>query len=214
MSPSATLQESYQAENQTKSEINYQEISSQVSLLTHSVESAYHTTRTISDALKDAASQANRASEAAQKASVRADKTQETFNQLGVFAKQIGQVVELINGIASQTNLLALNATIEAARAGESGKGFAVVANEVKQLAKQSASATEEIRSQVEQIQRITEESVHAILDIIQVINEMSTINHVIASSVEEQYETTNSMHHQLQTAVYSAQDIANKTQN
>src|SRR5258708_3409586 len=97
--------------------------------------------------------QMTRATQIASKAAAEAQKTNETVEGLAMAARQIGQVVDLINEIASQTNLLALNATIEAARAGDAGRGFAVVASEVKSLASQTALATEDIRSQIAAIQ-------------------------------------------------------------
>ena len=106
-------------------------------------------------------------------------------------AQKIGEVVDLINDIAGQTNLLALNATIEAARAGEAGKGFAVVASEVKNLAGQTAKATEEIGSQVSAIQDATEGAVTAIQSIGQTIREISEISTTISSAVEGQSVAT-----------------------
>lgn len=105
--------------------------------------------------LSEVAKSAAHGSQITTQASERADATKATVNELGASAKQIVNVVDLIKGISAQTNLLALNATIEAASAGDAGKGFAVVANEVKELAKQASSATEEIRAQVEQMQKI-----------------------------------------------------------
>ncbi|MEJ2124327.1 MAG: globin-coupled sensor protein [Alphaproteobacteria bacterium] len=111
--------------------------------------------------------------------------------QLAEAAKKIGVIVDLINGIAAQTNLLALNATIEAARAGEAGRGFAVVAQEVKALAEQTAKATSEISSQINDIQSSTVESVSAIDKISGTIQTMNEIATTIASSVEEQSAAT-----------------------
>jgi methyl-accepting chemotaxis protein len=106
-------------------------------------------------------------------------------------ASRIGQIVNLITGIASQTNLLALNATIEAARAGDAGKGFAVVASEVKNLAQQTTQATEEIGAQIEQIQRATKETVEAIHGISRVISEVNTISGSIAAGMTQQGAAT-----------------------
>ncbi|EKD26980.1 MAG: hypothetical protein ACD_79C00945G0001, partial [uncultured bacterium] len=104
---------------------------------------------------------------------------------------EIGKVLDTINDIADQTNLLALNATIEAASAGDAGKGFAVVANEVKELAKQTAIATEEIGTLIEQMQTNTTGAVEAIGKISKIIEEVNNITHTIASAVEEQSATT-----------------------
>jgi methyl-accepting chemotaxis protein len=115
----------------------------------------------------------------------------ELMQGLVAAVERIGEVIELISAIASQTNLLALNATIEAARAGESGKGFAVVASEVKNLAAQTARATEEITSQINAIQGGTSKAVSAIQAIGGTVREINTISAAIASAVEEQNTTT-----------------------
>ncbi len=122
--------------------------------------------------------------EQAQNASVR-------INELGKAAEEIGKVTETITAISEQTNLLALNATIEAARAGEAGKGFAVVANEIKELARQTASATEEIQTRIEGIQSSTNNTVSEIEQISKVINDVNEIVSTIAAAVEEQSVTT-----------------------
>ena len=112
--------------------------------------------------------------------------------KLGESSAEIGQVIKVITSIAQQTNLLALNATIEAARAGEAGKGFAVVANEVKELAKETAKATEDISRKIEAIQGDTKGAVEAIGQITTIINQLNDISNTIASAVEEQTATTN----------------------
>jgi len=127
----------------------------------------------------------------ASKAVNEAAQTSERIQSLAETAGRIGRVVELINGIASQTNLLALNATIEAARAGEAGKGFAVVASEVKNLANQTARATEEITGQISAMQGATQEAVEAIGTIDRTVGEISEIATAIASAVEQQGAAT-----------------------
>ncbi|MBI9089918.1 MAG: methyl-accepting chemotaxis protein [Desulfobacterium sp.] len=122
---------------------------------------------------------------------VQAGKASDKMNILGAAADEIGKVTETITDISEQTNLLALNATIEAARAGESGKGFAVVAGEIKELARQTADATQEIRAKIERIQSVTQDSVVQIREITTVINDISEISCTIASSVEEQSVAT-----------------------
>jgi methyl-accepting chemotaxis protein len=112
--------------------------------------------------------------------------------ELGTAAQEIGKVIETITEISEQVNLLALNATIEAARAGEAGKGFAVVANEIKNLARQTADATGEIKSRVESIQNSTDGTVTEIGNITRVVNEVNEIVSTIATAVEEQRVTTN----------------------
>ena len=114
-----------------------------------------------------------------------------TVAKLGESSAEIGNVIKVITSIAQQTNLLALNATIEAARAGEAGKGFAVVANEVKELAKQTAKATEDISRKIEAIQSDTKGAVDAIAQIGKIINQINDIQNTIASAVEEQTATT-----------------------
>jgi methyl-accepting chemotaxis protein len=112
--------------------------------------------------------------------------------KLGASSGEIGEVIKVITSIAQQTNLLALNATIEAARAGEAGKGFAVVANEVKELAKQTAQATEDISRKITAIQTDTQGAVQAIGTISGVIGQINDISGTIAAAVEEQSATTN----------------------
>ena len=120
-------------------------------------------------------------------------------------------MIKVITSIAQQTNLLALNATIEAARAGEAGKGFAVVANEVKELAKETAKATEDISRKIEAIQSDTKGAVEAIGQIGTVINQINDIQNTIASAVEEQSATTNEISRNLAEAAKGGMDI---TQN
>ncbi len=131
------------------------------------------------------------------------------ISELGDSSTKIGNVIKLITSIAQQTNLLALNATIEAARAGEAGKGFAVVAHEVKELAKETAKATNEIGLKVEAIQSSTKSAVLAIGQIDSVINQIDEISASIASAVEEQTATTNEMGRNVNEAASGANDIA-----
>lgn len=131
------------------------------------------------------------------------------MNALLAAAQNIGEVISLINSIASQTNLLALNATIEAARAGEQGKGFAVVASEVKSLAGQTARATEEIRRQIEDIQAISNEAAAAIQGVSKNIRGMNEITAAISAAVEEQSSATQEIARSVQQAAAGTQDVA-----
>jgi methyl-accepting chemotaxis protein len=137
----------------------------------------------------------------ADKAVEEATRTNETVRGLADAAQKIGDVVKLINEIAAQTNLLALNATIEAARAGEAGKGFAVVAAEVKNLANQTAKATEEISAQITGIQAATQDSVQAIEGIGSTIKQIHEISTTIAAAVEEQGAATQEIARNVQQA-------------
>ncbi|KJC37340.1 chemotaxis protein [Bradyrhizobium sp. LTSP849] len=135
--------------------------------------------------------QVEQASRATEQAVVTVKETDSTVRALADGADRIGEVIGLITSIAGQTNLLALNATIEAARAGESGRGFAVVASEVKNLASQTAKATEEISAQITEIQGATQKAVSAIDGIVKTIEEVSSINRTIAAAIEEQNKAT-----------------------
>ncbi|MDR6769962.1 methyl-accepting chemotaxis protein [Azospirillum sp. BE72] len=138
-----------------------------------------------------------------------AEKTDGTVRGLVDAAQRIGEVVQLITDIASQTNLLALNATIEAARAGEAGKGFAVVASEVKNLASQTAKATEEIGSQIAGIQEISRQAAGAIAEIGRVIAEINHISTTIAAAVEEQGAATKEISRNVQQAARGTQQVS-----
>jgi methyl-accepting chemotaxis protein len=140
--------------------------------------------------------------------------TSATMNKLGESSAEIGNVVKVITAIAGQTNLLALNATIEAARAGEMGKGFAVVASEVKDLAQETARATEDISRRVEAIQADTGGAVTAIEEITRVIARISDFQTTIASAVEEQTATTAEMNRSVSEAATGTSEIADNITN
>ncbi len=159
--------------------------------------------------IREIASNAAEASEVAGRAVVAAERTTATVAKLGESSAEIGNVVKVITSIAEQTNLLALNATIEAARAGEAGKGFAVVANEVKELAQETAKATEDIARRVLAIQGDTTAAVTAIEEISTIVAQISDRQTTIASAVEEQTATTNEMSRSVQEAASGSGQIA-----
>ena len=141
-----------------------------------------------------------------------AEQTNMQIQTLAEGADKIGEVVKLINDIASQTNLLALNATIEAARAGEAGKGFAVVASEVKSLANQTAKATEDIAARIGQIQSETGDAVMAIKGITTTIGQINQISTTIAAAVEEQGAATQEIARNVQEAAAGTRDVTDAT--
>ena len=139
----------------------------------------------------------------------KAQETNKTISHLGMSSQEIGNVIKVISSIAQQTNLLALNATIEAARAGDAGKGFAVVANEVKELAKQTAKATEDITNRIGAIQKDSQGAVDAIGAISHVIEKLNSISVAIAASIEEQTATTNEVARVVKVSNKGVDDIA-----
>ncbi|MFC8923832.1 methyl-accepting chemotaxis protein [Cellulosimicrobium sp. NPDC057127] len=159
--------------------------------------------------IREIAQNSNEAAKVANKATDRAAATNETVQKLGTSSQEIGDVIKVITSIAEQTNLLALNATIEAARAGEAGKGFAVVASEVKELAQETAKATEDIARRVEAIQGDTASAVDAIGEIADIIGQINDYQLTIASAVEEQTATTNEMSRGVQESATGASEIA-----
>ncbi len=159
------------------------------------------------------ASNASEAAKVAGEAVKTAHAANATVAKLGESSAEIGQVIKVITSIAQQTNLLALNATIEAARAGEAGKGFAVVANEVKELAKQTAKATEDISQKITAIQEDTKRAVESIGSITGVINQINDISGTIATAVEEQSATTNEMSRNVTEAAKGSGDISQNVQ-
>ncbi|RAU23074.1 methyl-accepting chemotaxis protein [Paramagnetospirillum kuznetsovii] len=145
----------------------------------------------------------------AESARHRAQETNQSVRGLSQAVLKIGAVVNLINDIASQTNLLALNATIEAARAGDAGKGFAVVANEVKNLANQTARATDEITSQISSVQTETRAAVDAITEITGIIEQMSQLSTGISSSVSEQDSATSEIANNVQQVSLGVDEVS-----
>jgi methyl-accepting chemotaxis protein len=195
---------------------NAEETSSQANVVSAAGEQVNRNLQTVatgseemSVSIKEIAKNATEAAKVATEAVKAAQATNATVSKLGESSVEIGQVIKVITSIAQQTNLLALNATIEAARAGEAGKGFAVVANEVKELAKETAKATEDISRKIESIQVDTKGAVEAIGSITRIITQVNDISNTIASAVEEQNATTNEMSRNVTEAARGASEIA-----
>ena len=185
------------------------EVVTSVSAVAASVDTVATGSSQMESAIREIAHNATEAARIAGQAVAVAETTTQTVGKLGDSSQEIATVIKLINGIAEQTNLLALNATIEAARAGEAGKGFAVVASEVKELAQETARATEDISKRVEAIQADTAGAVDAIGRISTVIGEINDFQATIAAAVEEQTATTNEMNRNVAEAAGGSQDIA-----
>jgi methyl-accepting chemotaxis protein len=195
---------------------NSEETSAQASVVSSATEKVNRNLQTVATGademtttIQDIAKNATEAARVASQAVKTAEDANSTVSKLGVSSGEIGKVIKVITSIAEQTNLLALNATIEAARAGEAGKGFAVVANEVKELAKQTAKATEEISQKIAAIQGDTEGAVKAIATIGDVINQINDISNMIATAVEEQSATTNEMSRNVTEAAKGSEEIS-----
>ncbi|MDR3489294.1 MAG: HAMP domain-containing methyl-accepting chemotaxis protein [Bradyrhizobium sp.] len=173
------------------------------------VQTVAASTEEMTASVQEIATQVIRSSEVANSAASEAARTEADVRALSDAAAKIGEVVELINNIAGQTNLLALNATIEAARAGEAGKGFAVVASEVKQLAAQTARATDEIGSKVAEIQQATKRAVTSIDRIVGTVDSIQQISEVIANTVEQQGAATVEIASNTQQAARGTEQVA-----
>ncbi len=168
----------------------------------------------MNDAIKEIAANASQAAQVTTEAVRVTNDTNIKVGKLGDSSIEIGQVIKVISGIAAQTNLLALNATIEAARAGEAGKGFAVVANEVKELAKETATATEDIQTKITTIQEDTQGAVAAIEQISLIIGQINDLSASIAASVEEQAAVTAGITNSVDDASTGAEQIATAITN
>ncbi|MCL2928165.1 MAG: methyl-accepting chemotaxis protein, partial [Trichodesmium sp. MAG_R01] len=211
----AKSSEEMMAESQTMSQASQEtstqaeSVSSNAAQVSANVQSVATGVEEMTTSIQEIAKNATNAAQVATTAVKTAETTNETIGKLGVSSAEIGNVIKVITSIAQQTNLLALNATIEAARAGEAGKGFAVVANEVKELAKQTASATEDISQKIEAIQGDTRGAVEAIGQITTIISQINEIQSTIASAVEEQTATTNEIARNVNQAAERSSGIA-----
>ncbi len=162
-------------------------VASTITQASSNISSIAQSAEEMNAAIREIAKNAEKGSQIASQTVSRTHEASEEINQLGEAAEQIGRVTEAISEISEQTNLLALNATIEAARAGNNGKGFAVVANEIKQLAQQTATATDQIKSRVDNIQEATRKSVVKISEITEIIHEVNDIIQIISEAIDEQ---------------------------
>jgi len=172
------------------------------------VQTVASSTEEMTSSISEINERVTEASAASQKAVAEVARTTERMGALSVTAEKIGEVISMISGIAEQTNLLALNATIESARAGEAGKGFAVVANEVKALATQTGQATDDISTQIKEIQNATSEAVSSMSDVSQVISGLEQISGTIAAAMEEQGAVTQEIARSVQEAATGTQQV------
>ncbi|MFZ9886787.1 MAG: methyl-accepting chemotaxis protein [Myxococcota bacterium] len=206
---SANSQQMADTAKETSSQANV--VSNTAEQLTQNMNTLAAGTEEMSSTIREIARNAAQAATVASGAVAGANKSHELVQRLGESSAEIGKVVRVITSIAQQTRLLALNATIEAARAGAAGKGFAVVAGEVKELARETAQATEDISRKVEAIRVDTRDTVEAIGEIRSVINQINDLQNTIAAAVEEQTATTNEMSRNLAEGAQSISDIARR---
>ena len=171
-------------------------------------------TRQLAASVNEIAQQVAHSTTIARKAVEDVNTTSNHMGGLSDAVQAIGEIVKLINDIASQTNLLALNATIEAARAGEAGKGFAVVAGEVKNLANQTARATDEIAQQVAAVQNSTQEMISSIQGVVDTIRTIDEVSSAIAGAVQEQEAATQEIASNIDEVAHEAQEVSSNVTN
>jgi methyl-accepting chemotaxis protein len=203
----ATSRQMSTAAQQTSTQLNV--ASSTSERITTSVHTVVSATEQMNVSVREIARQTSEAAAVAASAIRAAEITNSRVGKLAESSNAIGRVTKVISAIAAQTNLLALNATIEAARAGEAGKGFAIVANEVKELAKATANATEEITQRIEAIQTDTRAAAESIEEITSIIKQIDMISSSIAGAVEEQTTTTTEMVRNLSEASRGTSDVS-----
>lgn len=196
------------AESSQRTTVQSDQANAAAQLASQNVDSVAASTSQLTGAISEISARVHEASSMTSQAVEQAESTDQTIRALGESSQQIGEVIKVITSIAQQTNLLALNATIEAARAGEAGKGFAVVANEVKELARQTARATEEISVKIASIQAATEGSAKAIASIAASIHKIDDIATTIAGAVEEQSVATSDISRSIGEAADSTREV------
>jgi methyl-accepting chemotaxis protein len=193
--------------------INMQKMAGSSEQMSAGVRTVASSVSEMTSAISEVARSAEQAASVADRAARLAESSSSRINDLGVSTAEIGKVIEVIQDIAEQTNLLALNATIEAARAGDAGKGFAVVATEVKDLARETALATEDIRQRIEGIQQSTGGAIEAINEIAVVVGQINEASRTIASAVEQQSATTKEIARNVSQVADGAATVASGVQ-
>lgn len=204
----ASSQQMAATATQTATQVTH--VASAAEQATSNVETVASATESLSESIRNIAEHVDRSRTVAIRAEDEARQTTDMIEKLSTNVESIGQIVSLISDIASQTNLLALNATIEAARAGDAGSGFAIVAGEVKNLASQTARATDEIGTRIAAVQNGTADAVNAILSITRVITEMGAISTNVASAVQIQATATNDIARNLDQSSIGTKTVSN----